>query len=121
MNSSESLIDVLPEGRGVVLSLSIWVVMAEVGAIAHRVQICCVEAVLHFHAGVLGHIDMVSPCGVLSVVVLNSHVHVKSLISFLLTILDAFNLSFVLRGSEVEINAVLMALFKKDFGQSVLF
>ena len=65
--------------------------MAKVRTIAHWVQISGVQAVFHFHAGVLGHIDVISPGGILSVVVLNPHVHVESLISFFLTILDAFN------------------------------
>ena len=90
MNSAEGLVDGFPEGGSVVLSLGVRVVMADVGTITHRVHVGGVEAVLHLHSSVLGNVNMISPGCVLGVVVLNSHIHVKSLISLLLTILNAF-------------------------------
>ena len=69
----------------------------------------------YFHAGVVAEVDVVGVFGRLEGVVLNPHEHVESLISFRLTIFNAFHFPFVLWCYEVKIDAVFVTFFKKYF------
>ena len=99
---------------------TVWVEMTEGSSAGLTVEITGVEAVLHLHACVVTKINIVTPCLLLSIVVLNAHVNIKSLISFLLTVLDTSQLRFLLRRHKLKLNAILMALLKQYLWKSML-
>ena len=112
--------NILAKLHVVVLSRRIWVEVANVRAVANWVDVASVQTVLDLHAGVPANIDVVSPIGVLGEIVLHSHIHVEGLVSLRLAVLNALNFALVLRGCEVKINAVFVALFEEKFWQSIL-
>ena len=97
-----------------------WVEVAEGGSTAHCILITCVVAVLHFHASVVAHINVVAPCLLLSKVVLDAHVDVKGLIGFLLAVLNAGQFRLFLGSHELQIYAVLVAFFEENLWEGVL-
>ena len=94
--------------------------MAKVTSTVHWVEIGSIASMFDFHACILADIDIVLPGFVFLKVVGNSHVHIKSLVSLLLTVLNAFYFSLVLWGSEIKVYTVLMALLEKKFWERIL-
>ena len=94
--------------------------MAKVASTVHWVEIGSVSSMFDFHACILADIDIVLPGFVFLKVIGNSHVHIKSLVSLLLTVLNAFYFSLVLWGCEIKVYTVLVALLEQHFWEGVL-
>ena len=99
---------------------AVWVEVARIGSLTLVIQVGRVVPVLHLHASVVAQVHDVAPCRLLSEVVLHPHVHVESLISLLLAVLDAGELTLLLGRHEVNLNAVLVALLEEHLRQGVL-
>jgi len=101
-------------------SRTVWVEVAQGGSTTHSVLVSGVVSMLHFHAGIVADIDVVAPCLLLGEVVLDAHVDVEGLVRFLLAVLDAGQFSLLFRRHEVNLDAVLVALFEENFRESML-
>ena len=94
--------------------------VTEFGLLTLEIALGSVVTVLNFHTCVFAKVDIVAPRLFPCKVVLNTHVHIKCLISFLLAVFDALELLLSFWSHEVHINTILVALFEKNFWESML-
>ena len=102
------------------LEAVVWVEVTKVSLLTGQDIVWSVMTMLNLHAGVLVYIYEVTYLSWLLHIELSTQEHIKSLISFGLTVLDAGDFLLVLSSSKVEINTILVTFLEKHLWKCML-
>ena len=74
----------------------------------------------HFHAGVVGDVNIITPGLLLGEVVLDAHIHIERLIGLCLAVLHALDLVIGSGSGELELDTVLLAVLEEQLRERML-